>query len=634
MLRGAHIARGLGAACLLSELLRFSRASPAGPPAPTDAPPQTSTPSGVTASRLNAPAQNKRTAPSPPQSSYDYDVVVIGGGSGGIACAREAARKTGLGVALLDWVSPSPAGTTWGLGGTCVNVGCIPKKIFRHAAELGAGVAEASDFGWGVAAASSASPSIDWQRLTDVVSSHISSLNWSYRTSLRADGVTYINGRGRLLDPHTVAIEGAKRAPAAVTARHVVIATGGRPTLPAHIPGAREYCHTSDDIFSLPRAPGKTLVVGGGYVALETAGLLAGLGFPVTLAIRGKALRGFDEEAAELVVADLARRGVRVVTGLQVGRVDKREGEGLLVTYTGSSSSGAAAVSPPQPEVFDTVLFAVGRTPATASLGLDAAGVATDPSGKLLCHASSTPSPLSATSVSCPSVHGVGDVVAGRPELTPVAIAEGRALGRRLAAAVTAEHGTASPPPSSAPAPAASVRPLLPPVDYRYVPTTVFTPLPYACVGMSEAQALQAAASSRGTTTVEVYRTAFATLEQAAAKKAQLAAALAAEAAGGGSCSAPPPSSAPLPDAPCFMKVVTLKRSEDDEEVAGLHLLGPGAAEAVQGLALALKTAAAAGGLQKADLDAAIGVHPTFTEEVFNVTVTKSSGAPYDKTEC
>jgi thioredoxin reductase (NADPH) len=189
-------------------------------------------------------------------------------------------------VACLDFVKPSPAGTTWGLGGTCVNVGCIPKKLMHQAGILGESFSDAKEYGWKIA-----SEGHDWGKMVQAIGDHIGSLNFGYRTALRDNNVTYLNAYGAFVDPHTITATKKNGKVETLTADKFVIAVGGRPSY-LDAPGAKECCITSDDIFSLQEAPGKTLCVGASYISLETAGFLTALGFDTTVAIRSIPLRG------------------------------------------------------------------------------------------------------------------------------------------------------------------------------------------------------------------------------------------------------------------------------------------------------------------------------------------------------
>uniref|UniRef100_A0A8C0AHP3 thioredoxin-disulfide reductase (NADPH) n=1 Tax=Bos mutus grunniens TaxID=30521 RepID=A0A8C0AHP3_BOSMU len=395
-----------------------------------------------------------------------YDLLVIGGGSGGLACAKEAAQL-GKKVAVVDYVEPSPRGTRWGLGGTCVNVGCIPKKLMHQAALLGGMIRDAPHYGWGVAQAPHS-----WATLADAVQNHVKSLNWGHRVQLQDRKVKYFNVKASFVDTHTVCGVSKGGEETLLSAEHIVIATGGRPRYPTHIEGALEYGITSDDLFWLKESPGKTLVVGASYVALECAGLLTGLGLDTTVMIRSVPLRAFDQQMASLVTEHMAGHGTRILRGCAPEKVEKLPGQQLRVTWVDLTSDRKDAGT------FDTVLWAIGRVPETASLNLEKAGVHTNPvTGKILVDAQE------ATSV--PHIYAIGDVAEGRPELTPTAIMAGRLLAQRLSGRTSDL------------------------MDYSSVPTTVFTPLEYGCVGLSE----EAAVARHGEEHVEVYHAFYKPLE-------------------------------------------------------------------------------------------------------------------------
>eukprot|EP00741_Cyanophora_paradoxa_P013480 tig00020693_g13017.t1 len=367
------------------------------------------------------------------QHGYQYDLIVIGGGSGGLAAAKEAA-KLNQHVAILDFVTPSPQGTKWGLGGTCVNVGCIPKKLYHTAAIMGEHILHnAAAYGWRGCAMT---PDHSWPALRERIGAHIASLNKGYETALGKAKVQYINARGRFLDRHTVECTFANGSKMSITGRRVLIAVGGRPKFPSDCPGAREYGISSDDIFWLEKSPGKTLVVGASYIALESAGFLRGLGLDTTVMARGEFLRGFDKDMAKRIVQNMRIEGVKFVQGAVPSSISRDAAGALTVTWKASSGGGGggkagkggpSSTGAPEEgrEVFDTVLFAIGREPAIGELNLSAIGVQVNKeSGKILVD--------KYEQTSAPGVYAIGDVIHGGIELTPVAIQAGILLARRL----------------------------------------------------------------------------------------------------------------------------------------------------------------------------------------------------------
>ena len=229
------------------------------------------------------------------ENKFDYQLFVIGGGSGGLSCAKEAA-DLGVKVGLADYVTPTPAGTKWGIGGTCVNVGCIPKKLLHFASLLGDMRKDQQAAGWDIPE----NVSYNWEAGIHAVNLHIRSINWGYKIQLGEKKIDYQNKFASFVDPHTIALRDSKGNTKQVTAEKIVIAVGGRPSYP-DIPGAREFGITSDDIFWRKTPPGKTLVVGASYVALECGGFIKGLGFDTTIMVRSILLRGFDQDMAERI---------------------------------------------------------------------------------------------------------------------------------------------------------------------------------------------------------------------------------------------------------------------------------------------------------------------------------------------
>jgi len=402
---------------------------------------------------------------------FQYDLLVIGGGSGGLALAQEAAKidpKRKIGV--FDFVTPSPQGNTWGLGGTCVNVGCIPKKLFHHASLVGESFSDARHYGWKLPE----KVDHEWKKLVEGVQDHILSLNWGYRSSLKEKGVEYINGKASFIDSHTVEAINKIKEVKIYTARRFVIVVGGRPKQ-LEIPGG-EFCITSDDLFSQQTPPGKTLVVGASYVALECAGFIHSLGFEVTVIARSIFLRGFDQQMANLSVSYMQSHGIQFVRPSIPTRIQREEGK--LRVFWNKPETGEEVS-----DLFETVLVAVGRMADTANLGLEKVGVLFDKyDGKI---------PVQNERTNIPHIYSLGDVIKGNLELTPVAIKAGRLLARRFFA---------------------NSKILM---DYSSVPTTVFTPLEYGCCGKTE----EDATSLLGSDNIEVYHSFFKPLEFAVTER-------------------------------------------------------------------------------------------------------------------
>lgn len=367
------------------------------------------------------------------------------------------AGKFGKKVALCDFVTPSPFGTSWGLGGTCVNVGCIPKKLMHQASLLGESLEDAPFFGWIVPPMEAEDFEHDWQKMVGNIRKHILSLNWGYRGSLQKAHVEYFNALASFVDNHTIQLMGRNEdILGTVTSQYFLIATGGRPRY-LEIPGggAGEFCITSDDIFSLRYHPGKVVIVGASYIALETAGFLSGLGIDVAVIVRSQLLRGFDQQMAEKVGEVLENHGVQLIRDtIPVEIVQLEAGlPGKIMVHLENQVTGEITQEP-----CNTVILAVGRSPCVATLELDKCGIQQDPESlKILVN--------ERDETSVEHCFAIGDVAEGRPELTPVAIQAGVLLVKRLFSG--SEVIT----------------------DYDKVATTVFTPLEYACTGWSEEKA-------------------------------------------------------------------------------------------------------------------------------------------------
>ena len=374
---------------------------------------------------------------------YDFDLLVIGGGSAGVRCARMAAQR-GVKVAIAEAAA---------LGGTCVNAGCIPKKLYSYAAGYADSFSESAGYGWRGDA-----PTLDWEALKKARAGEIGRLNDVYGTLLQTAGATLLQGWAKLDGPHAVVVDGKRHS-----ARHIVLATGGMPHLP-DVPG-REFVVTSEQMFDLAPFPRRLAVVGGGYIACEMASIFHGLGAQVTLLQRGGALlTGFDGEVRRFIASEMGRAGVDVRLNWPVEGVRRRDDGSLCVTSTHGSVCDA-----------DVVLYATGRKPLTQGLGLETAGVLLDERGAVVVDADYRSS--------VPSIHAIGDI-SSRMQLTPVALAEAMALVDTLFG-----DGKRK-------------------VDYAFVPTAVFTHPNIGTVGMTE----EAACEAYGRPGIEIYRADFRTL--------------------------------------------------------------------------------------------------------------------------
>lgn len=375
---------------------------------------------------------------------FDYDLFVIGGGSGGVRAARIASGEYGARVGLAEESR---------MGGTCVIRGCVPKKLMVFASSYPAATAEARAYGWDANVGR-----IDWQSFRRKLEAELDRLEAAYRNTLKNAGVTVHDSRATLVDAHRVRLASGRE----FTAKHVLIATGGRPFVPA-IQGA-ELAITSNEIFHLDALPARALVVGGGYIASEFACILNGLGVKVSQYYRGtQILRGFDDEARNHVAAAMQTSGIQVRCGTDVERLEKAPGGIRAVATDGSA------------EVFDLVLYATGRRPNTEGLGLEALGVELGRDGQVLVDRYSQSA--------VPSIFAVGDVT-GRLNLTPVAIREGHAFADTVFGAKPTAF------------------------DHGLVASAVFTQPELGTVGLSE-EAAQAAGP------IEVYATTFRPMQTA-----------------------------------------------------------------------------------------------------------------------
>lgn len=440
-----------------------------------------------------------------------FNLLVIGGGSGGLAHAQRAAEY-GVKAAVVEYKP---------LGGTCVNVGCVPKKVMWYAAHHAHQMHYAKDYGYDVAVNGH-----DWSALKTTRDAYIRRLNGIYEANLKKREVTHIFGEASFVDANTVSVDGEL-----LSADRIVIASGGRPSTP-NIPGA-EYGITSDGFFELEDKPERVLIAGSGYIAVELAGVFNGLGSKTQIVVRKDGvLRSFDKMLSAELTEAMVKNGIRLETGVTPKSLQRTDA-GLVLTAEDGRDFGPV----------DAVLWAIGRAPNTESLAVDKAGVELDSRGFVPTDL------LQQTNVE--NIFAIGDVT-GRAALTPVAIAAGRRLADRLYGGMDGRH-----------------------LDYGLIPTVVFSHPTIGTVGMSEAEAVSEYGDD-----VKVYSSGFTPMFYALGEDKKRA----------------------------VMKLIT---AGDDERVVGLHAIGDGADELLQGFAVAMGM-----GATKKDFDDTVAIHPTNAEEV------------------
>lgn len=424
-------------------------------------------------------------------AEYDFDLFVIGAGSGGVRASRMAAGF-GAKVAVAEELY---------LGGTCVNVGCVPKKLFAYAAHFAEDFSDARGYGWDLSGTV-----FNWQRLVENKNTEITRLNGIYHNLLSGAGVTLVQGRARLLDSHTVAV-GDKT----FSAERVLLATGGWPFIP-DFPG-REHVISSNEVFYLEQLPKRCVVVGGGYIAIEFAGIFKGLGCQTSLLYRGEQfLRGFDQGIRDHMVVTLQNKGMDLQFNTDVTRVNK-QADGSLQVHL---KSGEMLET-------DLVLYATGRRPKLDGLGLENTAVKLDDKGFIEVN--------DEYQTTDPAIFAIGDVT-DTVQLTPVALAEGMALARRLYA--PDEYR---------------------PVDYNDLATAVFCIPNIATLGLTEEQA-----RAQGHK-LDIFESRFRPMRNTLAGNPEQS----------------------------LMKLLV---DQDSDRVLGVHMVGPDAGEIIQGLAVALKAGA------------------------------------------
>jgi glutathione reductase (NADPH) len=444
-----------------------------------------------------------------------FDLIVLGAGSGGLAASFRAARY-GARVALLD---------PGALGGTCVNLGCVPKKALWFAAQLAQGQVLGEAYGF-----AGTPGALNWEQFRQRRLGYIDGIKQRYEERLAEAGVQLLREAGRFVAADTIATTSG----AELRAPQIVIATGARPQR-LDLPGF-ELGLVSDDLFSLRERPQRVAVVGGGYIAVEFAGLLRALGSEVTLYVRERLLRSFDQEMAEALEQHMRAQGIRVELPAQI-RAARRVQDAIVLEQATHGDGGP----------YDAVLWALGRVPNTERLDLDAAGVQLDANGYVITD--------EWQNTSVPGIAALGDVTARRA-LTPVAVAAGRQLAERWFGGQAEAR-----------------------LDYDHIPSVIFAEPPLATVGLSEAEARAQYGEQ-----VQVYRSRFTPMQWALAGH----------------------------HGKTLMKLVCVG---EEQRVLGIHALGPGADEMLQGFAVAMKM-----GLRKRDLDATVAIHPSSAEELVLMT--------------
>jgi glutathione reductase (NADPH) len=423
--------------------------------------------------------------------NHDFDLIVIGAGSGGVRLARMSAQR-GARVAVIE---------SRYLGGTCVNVGCVPKKLFVYGAHVHDELEDAAGYGWNVP---TSDVTFDWPTLVANKNAEIERLNGIYGRMLQNAGVTIIEGTASFSDANTVVVGGTS-----YTAKHVTVATGSWPVVP-DIPG-KECVVTSNEMFYLPQLPKRAVIWGGGYIAVEFAGILAGLGVETTLLYRGELfLRGFDTDIRNFTEQEMRKKGIDLRFGVNIDSVEP-EGNQYRVHLNNGETLATGLV-----------MAATGRSALVEGLGLSELGVELSESGYVVVDEH--------FQTAVPSISALGDVI-GTPQLTPVALAQGMVLSRRLFGDGQGE------------------------MDYSAIPTAVFCQPNIGTVGLTEDEARSAGHSLR------IYRSEFRPMKYTLSGR----------------------------DERSLMKLVV---DDETDKVLGAHMVGPDAGEITQGLAVAIKAGA------------------------------------------
>jgi len=477
---------------------------------------------GINARSLQSARGVARSASLDMADGGHFEYLVIGGGSGGMASARRAAAH-GAKVAVIERER---------LGGTCVNVGCVPKKVMFMAGSMMQMLHQASGYGYQLGEFE-----FKWEDLKAKRDAYVKRLNGIYENNLGNSGVEYISGDAKFTGAKEVTV-----GDTTYTADTVLIAVGGTPSVPS-VPGA-EHAITSDGFFELEELPGKVAVIGSGYIAVELAGILKLLGSEVDLIIRGeRPLKTMESSVTEMLVSEMKEEGVNFVQG-EIASISEDGGKKTLSLKDETTMEG-----------YDTVLFAIGRTPVTGSLDLGAAGVDVGKSGHIVVDDRSR--------TSADGVYAVGDVIGSGADLTPTAIAAGRLLSDRLFGGVPEEQTI---------------------MDYNMVPTVVFSHPPLAVMGLTEEQALD----KYGADDVTIHKTTFVNMQYSREFLVE-----------------------GMFQPKTFAKLVCVG---PEQKVVGLHMIGLAVDEILQGFSVAIKM-----GATKADFDSVVAIHPTSSEELVTI---------------
>lgn len=455
-----------------------------------------------------------------PPTSKTYDLIAIGGGSAGVAAARRASKHGAKAVVIENSR----------LGGTCVNVGCVPKKLMWYTASINEAIEDAKEYGFDV----DPHPKFDWNLVKTKRDAYVKRLNGIYERNLDKENVEYIAGKASFVDKTHIKIKKNDGTEEIIEGKRIYIAVGGAPTVPKEIPGS-EHIINSDGFFELEHQPKRVVVVGAGYIAVELAGIFHTLGSETHIMLRkDKILRPFDPIISETLQEHMVKTGINIHTQSEITEVKKESDGSLTVSWKGDGKSATEN----KPMSVDCVLFAIGRSPETKYLNLDTVGVKTDEKGYVVVD--------EYQNTNVENIHALGDVI-GKAELTPVAIAAGRRLSERLFGPPQFKDRK---------------------LEYNNIPTVVFSHPTCGTVGLTEPQARE----KFGDDQVNIYKTSFTAMYHGLMDR----------------------------KTPSAYKLVCVGK---EEKVVGLHIIGLGSDEMLQGFAVAIKMGATKGDFTNHDRD-------------------------------